>query len=151
MSLITKLEETNEIYGLSINELKSKIQGHSSGMTFFKYCELLITDLVKLEKVGNARSYSNVLREVKKFRRDVDFPFEELTYQFLKEFEKSYLARGLKENGLAVYMRTVRAIFNKAIKDGYVSHEHYPFNNYIIRTKPTRKRAISYAEIKKLV
>lgn len=151
LSVITKLEESKEIVGLSINELKAKILGHSSKMTFFTYTSKLIEDFIAVDRIGNARSYANVLREIKKFKNDVDFPFEELTYQFLKDLEKSYLSRGLAENGLAVYMRTIRAICNNAIKDGYVAKEHYPFENYVIRTKPTRKRAIRFQDVKRLI
>lgn len=151
LSVITKLEESKEIVGLSINELKAKILGHSSKMTFFTYTSKLIEDFIAVGRIGNARSYANVLREIKKFKNDVDFPFEELTYHFLKDLEKSYLSRGLTENGLAVYMRTLRAICNNAIKDGYVAKEHYPFENYVIHTKPTRKRAIRFEDVKKLI
>lgn len=151
VDLITKLDESKEIQGLSINELKEKVVGHSSKMTFLKYCDKLIEEFRSVGRVGNARSYLNVQREVKKFCNDIDFPFEELTYQFLRRFENVYLSRGLSQNGLAVYLRTIRAIFNRAIKDGYVGKEHYPFDNYKIKTKPTRKRAIGFNEIKKLV
>ena len=52
---------------------------------------------------------------------------------------------------MAVYMRTIRAIFNRAIKERIVEKEAYPFEQYTIKTKPTRKRAISYDAIQKIV
>jgi len=60
------------------------------------------------------------------------------------------MSRGFSENGLAVYMRTIRAIYNKAIKEGCAELEAYPFKKYSIKTKPTKKRAIEYVAIKKI-
>lgn len=48
-------------------------------------------------------------------------------------------------------MRTIRAILNKAIKDGLSDKKVYPFADYTIKTKPTRKRAISYEAIQKIL
>lgn len=44
-------------------------------------------------------------------------------------------------------MRTIKAIYNKAIKAGHAEEEGYPFKYYKIRTGKTRKRAISLAGI----
>lgn len=54
-------------------------------------------------------------------------------------------------NGLAVYMRTIRAIYNKAIKAGLADKELHPFNDYKIKTEPTRKRAINIGLLKKII
>ncbi|CAM1360692.1 hypothetical protein TPENAI_20044 [Tenacibaculum litopenaei] len=36
-------------------------------------------------------------------------------------------------------MRTIRSIYNKAIKEGFVGREFYPFDNYKIKTTTTQK------------
>ncbi|MEQ8715160.1 MAG: site-specific integrase [Cyclobacteriaceae bacterium] len=151
LALITKLEESGELDQLGIAKVKQRILGAYSKVTFYSYTKDLINRFISNGRIGNARSYKNVLREVKNHTNDVDFPFEELTYDFLVKFEESYLARGLELNGLAVYMRTIRAIFNKAIKEGVVEPNRYPFSQYTIKTTPTKKRAISFAQIEKIV
>jgi len=57
----------------------------------------------------------------------------------------------LGENGLSVYMRTMRAIFNRAVKAGVAEKDAYPFDNYSIKSKPTKKRAIGPDAIQKIV
>jgi len=47
-------------------------------------------------------------------------------------------------------MRTIRAIYNQAIKSKLVEKDLYPFDDYKIKTTPTRKRAISMEDIAKL-
>ncbi|MDR6193291.1 integrase [Siphonobacter sp. BAB-5404] len=48
-------------------------------------------------------------------------------------------------------MRTIRAIYNKAIKSGLVDKELYPFDDYKIKTSPTDKRALDSEFLKKII
>ena len=149
---LTKLDERGELRLLTINQVKDKLTNPiKKGDTVFNFTQSLIDELREKKKIGNARSYDNVLREIKKFRKNKDFSFYELNYAWLLRFEKDYLSRGLSENGLAVYMRTIRAICNKAILAEIVEPEAYPFKNYTIKTKPTAKRAISMEAIQRIV
>ena len=76
--------------------------------------------------------------------------FQELNYALLTKFETAHLKKGNSYNGLAVYLRSIRAIFNTAIKIGLVERELYPFLNYEIKTVKTRKRAISFEAIQRI-
>ncbi|WP_276366312.1 site-specific integrase [Chryseolinea sp. H1M3-3] len=150
--IISKLHDRKELSYLSIVDLKNRIVAKGAKDSFFRYTEKLIAKFQEQKRIGNARSYSNVLREVKKFRNEIDFPLRELNRAFLDRFENWYLAKGLSLNGLAVYMRTIRAICNRAIKkDRILEKESYPFDQYTIKTKPTKKRAISFELIQKIV
>ena len=149
---IGRLKERKELHLLSLAELKKiLLKKQTNSETVFNFVEGVIQDLKDKQMLGNARSYMNVLRAMKKFQRGKDLTFYDLNYRWILRFEKDYLQRGLSENGLAVYMRTIRAIFNKAIKTEMVEKEAYPFENYTIKTKPTKKRAISQEAIQKIV
>ena len=50
-----------------------------------------------------------------------------------------------------MYMRTFRAIYNKAIHQGVVSADSYPFKKYKIKSEPTAKRAISIEKIRRIL
>ena len=151
MDIVTQLKDKEEISFMSIKDIKDRLVVSISEMTFYQYTEKQIADQRKQGRLGNARSYENTLREVKNFRKNKDIGFMELNYGFLRKLEASYLGRGLGENGLAVHMRTIRAIYNKAIKDGIIDKEAYPFDRYSIKTKPTQKRAIPLEAIQKIV
>lgn len=48
-------------------------------------------------------------------------------------------------------MKTIRAIYNKAIKSGIISKEAYQFTNYRIKTTPTEKRSLDIDGIKSIM
>ncbi|XOV94613.1 MAG: phage integrase SAM-like domain-containing protein [Bacteroidota bacterium] len=151
VDLINDLDEQKLLASYSTTDLKKKILGKSSGITFYQYCQQIIDELVNSNRIGNARNYRNVLREIKKFKSDVDFKIKEINYHFLKDFENYYLGKGLSVNGLSVYLRTIRAIYNRAIKDQLVDKSTYPFDGFAIKNKPTRKRSISFESINKII
>ena len=49
-----------------------------------------------------------------------------------------------------MYLRTVRAIYYKAITRGLVARDRYPFTHYKINSEPTAKRATSREKIKRI-
>lgn len=151
INIIDKLNETEELNYLSLSQLKNKITKKVTINSFFEYSNSIIEDLKKVERYGNANSYYAVTKILKKFNNDNDLKFNEVNYEFLKKFEKFHYSRGNSTNGLAVYMKTIRAIYNKAIKAGIISKDAYPFTNYRIKTTPTEKRALDIKSIKSIV
>ena len=89
------------------------------------------------ERFGNANTYHSIVKVLENFNSGNDLKFNEVNYDFLKRFESWHFSRGNSINGLSAYMRTIKAIFNKAIKSDIVSKDAYPFINYKIQTAPT--------------
>ncbi len=131
----------SEVSGLSIHALKEKICANGS-ISFFTYSDELIERMKAVGKPGNARCYQGVTGAMKSYLGGKDLKFDQITYNFLTKFETHFLGKGNAINGLSVYMRTVRAVYNKAIKEGKADKEQYPFNDYKIKSEPTQKRAI---------
>jgi site-specific recombinase XerD len=152
MATITRLYESGSLGRLSPSELKKILEGReSSQSTFFSFTAGLIEQMRKANEVGNARVYGGVLGALKAYRNQVDFTFEECSYRFLKEYEAYYYSQGFSTNGLSLNMRTIRAIYNKAIKAGVADQAHYPFRQYRILTEETEKRAIDQSALKKIL
>lgn len=103
------------------------------------------------KRFGNARAYKSAMGALKKFNKKADLRFEKISYNYLKRFEMSHFKKGNSVNGLSMYMRTIRAIFNKAIHQGIVSADYYPFKKYKIKSQATAKRAISKDKIKRIL
>jgi integrase len=76
--------------------------------------------------------------------------FQRINYQFLKQLETNHIASGNTVNSLSVYLRTLRAIYNRAIKENVAKKDWYPFSNYSIKNTKTKKRAISKEDIQKI-
>ena len=71
--------------------------------------------------------------------------FEDIDYTFLKNFENDLLQRQVKVNTISIYLRTIRAIFNKAINEELT--ENYPFKKFKIKQQPTPSRKIGRAHV----
>lgn len=113
---------------------------------------LKVEELILEKRIGTARNYSGIIGRLKVFTNDRDLKFNELNLEFLKRFERHHLSKpGNTINGIASYMRTIKAIYNKGIKEGMVDESLYPFKYYTIKTRPTQKRAIKLESIKKIL
>jgi integrase len=150
LDTLTRLDVEGLLHRLSFKDIKQHIAQKHAKFTVLTYGEEVITGLKKAHKHGNARVYDMMLRSVKSFVRDKDFPFEQLSYAWLKRYEGWFLAKGNSLNGLSMNLRTLRALFNRAIKEKRVSADYYPFNEYKIKKEATRKRAIAMKDIIKL-
>ncbi|ASV31505.1 site-specific integrase [Maribacter cobaltidurans] len=148
---INVLEEEGRLKGLSILELKNMLSRPTNSISFFEFTKTLIAEMKEAKKFGNARAYQQVYNVLKTFNGTGSLRFEEITYQFLKRFETAHLKKGNSINGLSVYLRTLRAIYNKAITHGLVARDRYPFTRYRIKSEPTAKRAISKEKIKRIL
>ncbi|GAB5476355.1 MAG: site-specific integrase [Maribacter sp.] len=148
---INKLEENDKLNSLSISELKRFLTKTDDTHDFFVYTKHIINELEEANRFGNARAYKSAYGALKNYYKKENLRFEEITYAFLKRFETWHLKKGNSINGLSTYMRTIRAVYNKAINQGLVGVEKYPFKKYKIKSEPTAKRAISKEKIKRIL
>lgn len=150
VDILTQLEDKDKLKYMSVSEVRSHITRTTNKVTFYQFAEQLIADLIKSNRIGNARAYKHALKAVKNFRNEKDFTFDELNLDFLNRFEKHHLGKGNKLGGLSVYLRTIRAINRKAIKAGIADKEGYAFDDYVIRNGKPEKRALPIDAIRKI-
>lgn len=151
MDIILKLQEADQLQLLSVKAIRDKIDKQNASQSFFEYANNLIRELIAANRIGTAKSYRGVISVLKTFHKDKELFFPDIKYSFLSKFETYHRNKGNEANGLAVYMRTIRAIYNKAIKEGIVEKELYPFDDYKIKTIPTEKRALEWGLLKKII
>ncbi|MGA9238638.1 phage integrase SAM-like domain-containing protein [Robiginitalea sp.] len=137
--------------GKSFSGFSKADRRNSSYDSFFTFGEMVVEDLKAEHRCGTARHYKGILSVLRTFTRGKDLKFNVLTYDFLKRFERQHLARGNSWNGLSTYLRGIRALYNKGIKAGLIEKEAYPFAYYSIRQIPTEKRALSAADLRKIL
>ncbi len=151
MDIIFKLHEAKQLNTLSVTDLRDKIMLQGKRHSFFQYTETIIAALRKSNRIGTARSYQGVLSVLRSFIHGKELSFTDITFSFLHSFEVEHLSKGNGINGLAVYMRTIRAIYNKAIKEGIAEVGWYPFIAYKIKHAPTAKRALGRPQVTKII
>jgi integrase/recombinase XerD len=76
--------------------------------------------------------------------------FEDINYRFLKSLEAKYKSKNESVKGLNIHLRTIRAIINRAIKEGKVKKESNPFSDYSIKKAESHIHAISMTDIIKI-
>jgi integrase len=136
------LEEDGTLNRLTMTEVKDKLVDKDSETMTLNFFTTVISEMEVSKRFGNARVYNLVSRSITNFTNGLDFPLKHITYTWLKKYEAWYLAKGNKLNGLGVNMRTLRSLYNMAIKRNKVSSKYYPFKDYSIKQQETRKRAI---------
>lgn len=100
------------------------------------------------KRVGTMLYYQNTQKNIEKYA-GVKIPYEDVTVQWLKNYEKWMLSEGLSASSIGMHMRAVRAIMNTALKDERIHPAQYPFgkDKYEIRKAVTIKRALSMSQI----
>lgn len=132
---------TNEIFfelereGLpfSFEEFEKRFVGEEplEAMPIGKLVTQLVEEMKQKGRLGNARVYRDFGVALNNFKKVSKTKFTDVTYSFLKNFEQHLYQRGCTGGGIHNYMRTLRAIYNEAIKRELVSRDAYPFKSQL--------------------
>jgi hypothetical protein len=130
-----------------INTLKRYVLQKPAELTTIKeFWNEVIQQLLDSNRLGTAKSYITTLSVISKII-DCNCKFSQVSYKDLIIIETTLLKRGVSVNGIAVYMRTFRAICNRAILYNVANHDWYPFRKYKIKKEKTTPRTISIHEM----
>lgn len=113
--------------------------------------EEIVKELQEGKHYGNSLFYKSAISALKRYTEMEVIAFKRVTYEFLTKLENKMLGAGLTVNGVAMYMRTIRAIYNRAIKSKIIDRANYPFDSFKIKMERTTKRNISKPDIHALM
>jgi site-specific recombinase XerD len=148
------MDMENEDRNLSVGELKGKLKrARSASLTLLHYFDLVIERLKGSGQIKNAAVYRDTKNNVSEFTRGKDKQFSEIDVAFLSQLEEYLKASGKGPNTISIYLRTLRALINKAIKEEVCPEKYYAFKKFSLgkyQNIKTAKRAISKGEIEKI-
>ena len=121
---------------------KKRITNNRSLVSLFN---TYIDELRENEKYNNALIYNNALLSLEGFR--VGGKIDKITPSYLKEYEKYMLSNGKSITTVSLYLRSLRAIFNR--NKGLFNK--YPFEDYKIPKSNSSKRAIDKIDLDKIL
>ena len=147
-SAILQLEDDFTIEGLK--ELLDEKYKPISQTTFKDFAVELIAQMYSVKRTGNAIVYQTAVNRFLLFCNKPNIKFSEINYSLLDRFSHDLKLQGLKQNSISNYFRSLRAIYNKAIKAKIIDRSLYPFFDIKIKTEKTVKRAILVADIARL-
>ncbi len=143
--IIHELDDNNEFSFASLKErLDEKVKPFkiNTNITFSEYSTQIINELFAINKVGNALVYQTASNRLIGFAKERKLKFKEIDYTFLESFQHHLISKGVKQNSVSNYLRTIRAIYNRAIKAKIIDRSFYPFTEVPIKSERTAKRAI---------
>ena len=147
-ALALDLETENFTADTLVNNVKRK----KNYSTVTKYFDEVIAQMKKANQIGNAEVYTLCRNIVKTFAKNVDLRFNQIDHTWLCKFEADCCERGCKESTISNYLRTLRALFNRAIKEKLITPDTYPFKDYRIGklNTATQKRALRLEQIESI-
>lgn len=132
----------------SVEDIISEYKLKMNNASLSCYVEKISSDLLKAEQYRTARAYRSALNRFLKFNNGKDLSITDIDGAIMHRFEKELKSCGLQLNTISFYIRNIRVIYNKAIKDGYLEPQREnPFYKVYTKTHKTKKRALSLDEI----
>lgn len=120
-------------------------------ITFKEYAEQLVNELLSVNKSGNAIIYRTAANRLLAFTNNDKLRLIDVDYTLLEGFKRKLVQDGIKQNSISNYFRTLRAIYNKAIKAKLIDRSRYPFLDIPIKVERTAKRAITIDNLQQIV
>lgn len=140
------LETSNKNFTLEV--LCNAFAGIPKQKTVFVFLQEQVSRQKRMQRLGTAKTYHSAYLRFKEFRQDGDLTFVQLTPDMIEEYEAWLTNRGLKQNTIRFYLRTLNTLFCKAVSEGLMADDRRLFCRVHLSYVKTTKRAISEKEIR---
>ncbi|MEZ4684920.1 MAG: site-specific integrase [Bacteroidia bacterium] len=110
----------------SFQEFKRRFNHDDYNPTVIEFIEKLMAEMQQNGSIGNMMKYKSLRNLLVRFKIG-EAIFVDIDYKFLKDLENFILSYGNKKSTAHLYMRTLRATVNEAIRRGYLDKDLYPF------------------------
>lgn len=145
--IILDLNNSKQPY--TVEEIRDRFNSSNNQTLIIDYIQVLIRQLQKANRLGTAKNYEKTLRSFRSFLGGSSLPLSALSEQVIMDYNSFLINKGLVRNSTSFYMRTLRAIYNKAVKQKLAEQIH-PFTDVYTGIDKTRKRAVPESVITQL-
>ena len=133
----------------SAEEVVSLFKSPKSHIQVLDYMRAHVKMLRAANRLGTAQNYEKVISSFSNFLHNTRLPLSALSEQIIADYNAHLIQRGLVRNSVSFYMRVLRAIYNKAVRQRLIVQQH-PFTEVYTGIDRTRKRAVSESIITQL-
>lgn len=127
----------------------SEFYRYANEYSLFNYTEAAIVRLKHNSKFGTADNYRSALNSFRHFRQDEDIMLDNITSNIIEDYEAWMRRNGITPNTSSFYIRTIRAVYNRAVDEGVIENRN-PFRRVYTGIAKTTKRAIPLNAIKRM-
>jgi integrase len=119
------------------------------GLDVYQLFDEEIQELRADDRIGSAIAYETAKKSLQNYKKTLSFI--EVSASFLKNYERAQIKQGLSSTTIGIYLRQLRAIYNRAIEQNIIEEDLYPFKSYTIPSSKNIKKALSSSDIQKLL
>lgn len=131
----------------SIDDIAREIQRLPSSQSVFAFFRRQITRKERMQCIGTMNNYVNAVNRFMEFRGDEDLAFSQMTADMMEMYQAWLFNRGVRQNTVSFYLRTLRTLYNKAVETGFA-----PDGDIFARVQTTNvrtaKRTITVKDIR---
>jgi len=140
---IRQIIRSLEISGgeFAVPDIMKRFADSRGAVYVLAYLEEQTALLESKDKRSTAKNRHSTLNSLSEYLGGKDVPFTELTEPLLLDYEEWLRGKGVKRNSSSFYMRNLRSVYNKAVKQGLVRQAD-PFRNVYTGIDKTSKRAV---------
>ncbi len=147
LSVVSDLDNMPKNY--SARDVVTRYNSPNIHILTLDYIRTQIEQLRAANRFGTAKNYEKTMRSFREFLNGIPLPLSALTEQVIMDYNVFLVQRGLVRNSVSFYMRVLRAIYNKAVRQKIIEQQR-PFTEVYTGIDRTRKRAVSESIIAQL-
>ena len=148
--IVSMQEEEDLIF--TAKEVVAAYQRRKNGSLLSVYVGKLSDSLLEKKQERTARAYRTAMEALLSFSGSRNLTFDQINSGLIRKFENEMRIKRRSLNTISFYMRNLRAIYNKAAKDRIFKPKAVnPFTDVYTGVPPTRKRALTKEEMKRIV
>ncbi|MBE6284358.1 MAG: site-specific integrase [Mediterranea massiliensis] len=145
--IVRDLEHSGTIY--TVSDIIEHYNSPESHVSVLHFMQTQIQTMRNANRLGTAQNYEKTMKNFVEFLGGVDLPFTAITEQLIANYNAFLVQRGMVRNSVSFYMRIMRAVYNKAVRQKLVEQSH-PFAEVYTGIDRTRKRAVPESIISQL-
>ena len=137
--LVHILEQKGEY---TVDELADLYTSNSFNGCLFPFANYVIKRLNEENRRKTASIYITAKSSFERFREGQDVLLDKMDNDLMLKYEAWLKKSGVMKNTISCYMRTLRSVYNQAVKRGLATQKN-PFANIFTRNDKTIKRAVN--------
>lgn len=145
--IVKDLEHSGVAY--SVDDIVKRYKSSECRVLVLDFMQNQICLMRNANRLGTAQNYEKTMKNFAEFLGGVNMPFSAMTERLIADYNAFLVQRGLVRNSISFYMRIMRAIYNKAVRQKLVE-QSYPFTEVYTGIDRTRKRAVPESVISQL-
>lgn len=102
--------------------------------------KLYISELTDAEQIRSAEMYTNAMNSLLAFRKNLNL--QDIDAKYLRAYEAHMKNQGCSASTTSMYLRCLRSVFNRCIKQKKLPKKFYPFEDYAVYTGKKSKSVL---------